>query len=880
MMFCARTSLYQFLRAAPAGLFLLVFLSFSVSAQSELVVRDIRVEGLQRISEGTVFNYLPINIGDQLDQSRVQEAIRAVYETEFFKDVEFRWDNGVLIIAVAERPSIEDFTITGNKDIKTEDLEEPLARIGLKAGRIFNRSVLDEVEQSLTDQYFSQGKYAAKVTTEVEELPDNKVSIAIKIKEGDRARIRQINIVGNTSFDDEELTDDFQLRTPHWLSWIKQDDRYSREALSGDLETLRSFYMDRGFADFRLESTQVAIAPDKQNIYITINLVEGERYKVSDVRLAGELILPDEQLNPYVQIKPGQIYSQRLITATTELIRLRLGEEGYAFATIEPVPELDREEKTVAITLYVDPKNRVYVRRINFNGADSVNDEVFRREMRQFEGGYLSSSKVERSRIRLQRLPYVEAVEVDTNQVPGTADMVDVDFDIKEGLPGQFGGGVGFSESQGVVLNGTFVHTNFMGTGNRIAADINTGKYRTIYSASHTNPYSTINEVSRTVSFAYRDITNFTSDASDFDTTTFTAAVEFSYPLTEYQRLILGVSWNSAELLASQFSSDQAKEWVLNNGNQSRHGFDTVATDFDNYLLTIGWIYDTRNRSLFADRGSRHRFLVGVTNQRLILGVSWNSAELLASQFSSDQAKEWVLNNGNQSRHGFDTVATDFDNYLLTIGWIYDTRNRSLFADRGSRHRFLVGVSAPGSDIDFYTANYTVQKFWPLTRYFTLAFNGDASFGDSFSSTTSIPPYKRFFGGGPDSVRGYRENSLGPQDSFGNPYGGNAFIAGQTELILPIPEKWRSRSRFTAFYDFGGVYDTGGVNFTDKLGDPIEYDLDTDGLKDSWGLAVQWLAPLGLFRFSYAFPLNADDETHRFYGNDTERFQFSIGGAF
>lgn len=800
MMFCARTSLYQFLRAAPAGLFLLVFLSFSVSAQSELVVRDIRVEGLQRISEGTVFNYLPINIGDQLDQSRVQEAIRAVYETEFFKDVEFRWDNGVLIIAVAERPSIEDFTITGNKDIKTEDLEEPLARIGLKAGRIFNRSVLDEVEQSLTDQYFSQGKYAAKVTTEVEELPDNKVSIAIKIKEGDRARIRQINIVGNTSFDDEELTDDFQLRTPHWLSWIKQDDRYSREALSGDLETLRSFYMDRGFADFRLESTQVAIAPDKQNIYITINLVEGERYKVSDVRLAGELILPDDQLNPYVQIKPGQIYSQRLITATTELIRLRLGEEGYAFATIEPVPELDREEKTVAITLYVDPKNRVYVRRINFNGADSVNDEVFRREMRQFEGGYLSSSKVERSRIRLQRLPYVEAVEVDTNQVPGTADMVDVDFDIKEGLPGQFGGGVGFSESQGVVLNGTFVHTNFMGTGNRIAADINTGKYRTIYSASHTNPYSTINEVSRTVSFAYRDITNFTSDASDFDTTTFTAAVEFSYPLTEYQRLILGVSWNSAELLASQFSSDQAKEWVLNNGNQSRHGFDTVATDFDNYLLTIGWIYDTRNRSLFADRGSRHRF--------------------------------------------------------------------------------LVGVSAPGSDIDFYTANYTVQKFWPLTRYFTLAFNGDASFGDSFSSTTSIPPYKRFFGGGPDSVRGYRENSLGPQDSFGNPYGGNAFIAGQTELILPIPQKWRSRSRFTAFYDFGGVYDTGGVNFTDKLGDPIEYDLDTDGLKDSWGLAVQWLAPLGLFRFSYAFPLNADDETHRFYGNDTERFQFSIGGAF
>ena len=430
---------------------LIIFLFLAtgnVLAQSSLVVRDIRVEGLQRISDGTVFNYLPVNIGDELNQQRLQEALRAVYATGFFKDVEFRWDNGTLIIAVAERPSIESFTIDGNKDIKTEDLEEPLAQIGLKVGRTFNRSVLDEVEQSLTDQYFSQGKYAAKVTTEVEELPGNTVKIAINIKEGERARIRQINLVGNSSYSDKDLLDAFELRTPGWLSFIRQDDRYSREALSGDLESLTSYYMDRGFADFAIESTQVAISPNKQDIFITVNIVEGERYTISDVQLAGELILTEEQLNPFVQVKPGQIYSQRLITQSAEFIRLRLGEEGYAFAAIEPVPDLDPEAKTVAVTLYIEPQNRVYVRRVNFNGADSVNDEVFRREMRQFEGGYLSNSRVERSRVRLQRLPYIEEVQVETNPVPGTRDLVDVDFAIKEGLPGQFGGGIGYSESQ------------------------------------------------------------------------------------------------------------------------------------------------------------------------------------------------------------------------------------------------------------------------------------------------------------------------------------------------------------------------------------------------------------------------------------------------
>ena len=777
-------------------------------ADDEFVVRDIRIEGLMRISEGTVFNYLPINIGDTLDRQRVQEALRAVFAAGFFKDVEFRRDGSTLVIAVLERPSIASFSISGNKDIKTEDLEEPLADIGLKVGRTFNQSVLDEVERSLTDQYYSQGKYAAEISTKVEELPDNNVGISINIKEGDRAKIRQINIVGNRTFPDKDILEILELQTPNWLSWIRQDDRYSREAMSGDLEMLRSYYMDRGFADFSLESTQVAISPDKKDIFITINVVEGDRYVVSDVRLAGDLVLLPDQLNPFIQVKPGQIFSQRLVSQSTELIQLILGEEGYAFAEIDPVSELDKESQEVAITFYIDPKNRVYARRVNFHGAPSVNDEVFRREVRQFEGGYLRDSRLERSKVRIQRLPYIESVDVSTTPVPGTPDLVDVDFDIKEGLPGQFGGGLGYSDSYKLMLNLNFVHTNFFGSGNRIAANINTGKYSSAYSASHTDPYTTIDEVSRTVSFTYRDITQFTSASSDFSTQTLSAALEYGYPVTEYQRIILGFSLQKAQLLADP---------------------------------------------------------------------NW----------SSQQAFQWVNNNGDQCSPGSIATCAEFSTFELILGWIKDSRNRSLFADRGSRHRLTLTGTIPGSDVEFYTFNYNFRQYVPLGRWFTLSINADLGFTDGFGDTRSVPPYKQYFAGGPDTVRGFKENRLGPKDSRGNPYGGNLLVAAQMEIILPMPQKWASQARFTAFFDIGNVFSTGGVDFWGPPGFsgpnggvPTGYKFDASELKQSVGLSAQWLAPMGLFRFSYAFPLNDSKAGPLRFADQVEQFQFSIGGAF
>ncbi|MGA0708832.1 MAG: outer membrane protein assembly factor BamA, partial [Steroidobacteraceae bacterium] len=517
----------------------------------DFVVGDIRVEGLQRIAEGTVYNYLPVNIGDRLDARRQQEAIKALFSTGFFRDIELRRDGNTLVVVVLERPSIESFELKGNKDIKTEDLERSLRNVGLAQGKTFDRSVLEEVTSYLTDQYFARGKYAVRVDTQVVDVPGNKVRITIDIAEGKRARIRQINVVGNTVFDDEELVEEFELKTPNWLSWYRQDDRYSRESLQGDLEKLRSYYQDRGYANFEVESTQVAIAPEKDDIFITVNVQEGEVYKVGEVKIAGKMVVPEEQLRQLLVVQPGQTYSRRLITQTQELMSLRLGVDGYAFAKIDPVPQANEDEKTIDLTFFVDPGSRAYVRRVNFENTSAIDDEVLRREMRQLEGAYLSNSLLERSKERIQRLPFIEKVEFETQPVGGTPDLVDVSFDITEGLPGQFSGGIGYSESQGAILNGSFVHSNFMGSGERLAVELAGGRYSKLYSISHTDPYTNIDGVARTVGIQYRDITQYVSAASDFSTKTYAASLEFGYPISEFQSLRFGVTAQRSDLITN-----------------------------------------------------------------------------------------------------------------------------------------------------------------------------------------------------------------------------------------------------------------------------------------------------------------------------------------
>ena len=778
-------------------------------AYEEFTVGDIRVEGLQRISEGTVYNYLPVNIGDRLNAQRTQEALRALYQTGFFRDVELRRDGNTLVVVVLERPSIEGFEIKGNKDIKTEDLQKSLRNVGLAVGKTYDASVLEEVTQYLTDQYYSRGKYAVRVDTKVEELTGNRVRISIDIAEGKRAKIRQINIVGNTRFDDEDLREDFELNTPNWLSWYRQDDRYARESLQGDLEKLRSYYMDRGYANFRIESAQVAIAPEKDDIFVTVNIDEGEVFKVSEVKLAGNMVVPEAVLKRLLLVQPGQTFSNRLVSQTQELLSYRLGEDGYAFAKIDPVPTTSNDKREVSITFFIEPGNRVYVRHINFLGTSAIDDEVLRREMRQLEGGFLSNSAVERSKERIQRLPYVEKVEYETTPVPGSADLVDVDFTIKEGLPGQFGGGIGYSQSQSFILNGNFVHSNFMGSGERIAAELNAGQYSKVYSLSHTDPYRTIDGVARTISLTYRDITQFVSASSDFSTETMTAALDYSYPITEYQALRFGLAAQKAELLTSPGgSADQAVDWVQNNG--------------ETFVIT----------------------------QPFGLGT-------------------------------IDYFGTKYTTFELIAGWSIDTRNRALFADRGMRHSMSLAYSVPGGDVEYWVLNYNYLQLVPLFGPFTLALIGDFAYGEDIGETTSLPPYRQFFAGGPESVRGYRESRLGPKDNFGNPYGGNMKVVGRAELLFPIPEKWKATTRVSMFYDIGNVFSTGHVDFTGVDGvTPVTYDFKYDKLKHSTGVAVQWLAPLGIFRFSYAFPLNAYGGDSVLFKDEVEKFQFSVGQAF
>lgn len=791
-------------RVAVLFALLFAFVAGAASAQDEFTVRDMRVEGLQRISEGTVFNYLPVNVGDTLDDQRIQEAIRALYSQNLFDDIEMRRDGDTLVVVVKERPSIAEFTIDGNKDIKTEDLMESLRNVGLARGRTFDRSVLDNVQLFLREQYYDRGKYAVQIDSDVKPGPNNTVNISIKVKEGDRARIRQVNIVGNRSFPEKEVRKDFTLDTANWLSWLRQDDRYAKESLSGDLETLRSFYMDRGYADFRIESTQVAISPDKKDIYVTINIHEGEQYTISEIKMVGQMVVPEAQLRSLVLTKPGATFSLRQLTQSADLMSFRLGEEGYANAEIEPVPELDYDTKEASVSFFVDAKSRVYVRRINFTGVDQVDDSVLRRELRQSEGAYLSNRLVDRSKIRLQRLPFVEKVEVENTPVPGTPDLVDVNFDIDYRMPGQFSGGIGYSESQKLILNGSIVHTNFLGTGNRVALNLNSGRFSKLYSLSHTDPYVTQNGVRRTITLSHRDITQFVSAASDFSTTSSGASVEYGFPISDSNTLSLGVSYQHAELLSSTSSTLQAQDWVTNNGNP----------------------------------------------------------------FSEDAGS------------GLTFFGTKFDTFELIGGWTYEGRNRAIFADRGMRQQLYFGVAAPGSDVEYWTARYNLTKYQPIYGQWTLMLNTDLAYGQALGDTTALPPYKQFFGGGPDSVRGYKESWLGPKDSFGNPYGGNVLVASQLELIIPIPEKFRSQARASFFYDVGNVFNTGEVRFTDKLGSSVSYDPDFNELRTSVGVAVQWLAPLGFFRFSYAYPLNEYAGNDRYYGDQIERFQFSIGQAF
>ena len=559
-------------------------------------VRDIRVEGLQRTEAGTVFSYLPVKVGETMNAEKAQEALRALFATGFFQDVRLEVENEVLVVVVQERPAIAQIDFSGIKEFEPDLLRKALRELGLAEGRIFDRSLLDTAEQEVKRQYLAKGLYGAEVQTTITPLERNRVGINISVTEGDLAKIRGINIVGAQAFKEKDLLDEFNLTTPGWLTWYTKSDRYSREKLAADLEALRSHYQNRGYLDFNVESTQVAITPDRKDIYITVNVAEGEKYTVSGVEISGQMLVPREELEKLVQLKPGDLFSRDKLAATTKAISERLGNDGYAFANANAVPQVDKEKNTVSFNIVIDPGRRVYVRRINVVGNDKTRDEVVRREMRQLEGAYYDASKIQLSRRRIDRTQYFADVNVETQPIDGAADQVDVSYVVKEKPTGALLIGAGFSSVEKFVLSASISQTNAFGSGKFVSAAVSTGKVNRTYSLSYLDPYFTVDGVSQGFDVYTRKTDASNLSVGPYSTDSIGGGVRFGYPISEQVSVNAGLNFEKVKLETFTNSPQTYIDFVNSFGNRYQYG-----------TLVGGWARDSRDSAIRTTAGSLSR---------------------------------------------------------------------------------------------------------------------------------------------------------------------------------------------------------------------------------------------------------------------------------
>ena len=663
-----------------------------VNAQDQLPFRvhDIRIEGLQRLPVERVYSELPIQAGDTIGRDDVVNAVQALFASGNFEDVQLGRDGDDLVVVVAERPSIARIELSGNKSIDEENLRKGLTEAGLAEGEVFQRSTLQAIAGELERQYVSQGRYGADIKTESVALPRNRVALKIEIYEGKAARIRDINIVGNQLFDDEELLNDFELNSTGFWSFIKGDDKYSREKLSGDLERLSSYYLDRGYINFSIESTQVSVTPDRRIVFITVNVAEGEQYTVNEVNLAGDLVVDEDQLKPLVIVKKGQVFSQQLLTYTNDLIKRRLGNEGYTFAEVkgrEHNP--DDEKRTVDVTFYVDPGRKVYVRRINFSGNAKTEDEVLRRELRQFEKAPANTSLVDLSRQRLQRLGYFSVVQADTPRVPNSDDLIDVDYQVEEQPSGSIGANVGYSDASGFIFGANVTQNNWRGSGNRVSFALSRSDIRDSYSFSHYNPYYTLDGVSRGFSLFYSEI--------DFDETTVASyaadrlggSVTFGYPISEYSRLSFGGTYERTDITTGDFVAVDIYNFLVKEGTQ-----------FDEYKFNASLSTSTLNRGILPDRGWSSTLGLEVAVPGSDYGfyrLNWTGQKYFPI------SQNWTLRARSDiaygDGYGDDEVLPFFENYYSGgIGSVRGYESRSLGPRSEGLSYFLNGTKDPDPD--------------------------------------------------------------------------------------------------------------------------------------------------------------------------------------
>lgn len=576
-----------------------LLLSCQAEAFETFQIKDIRVEGIQRTEAGTVFSYLPVKVGDTLDQAAAAKAIQTLYQTGFFKDVRLENIDGVLVVMVEERPAIAQIEFNGMKEFQKDEINTGLKQLGLSEGRILDKSLLDKAEQELKRQYFNRGLYSVQIKTQLSPLERNRTAITFEIDEGEATKIRSINIVGAKAFKEKELVGLFALRTPGWLTWFTKKDQYSKQQLSADLEALRSHYLNQGYLEFRIESAQVSITPDKRDIYITVNISEGEKYTVSEIRMAGELPVPEADLKSLVAMKVGAPFSREQLNSSIKKIGDRLGNDGFAFANVNAAPELDKEKKLVAFTFLIDPGRKVYINRINISGNSRTQDNVIRREMRQMEGAWYATDKINRSRERVEKLSYFKDVTLETPPVPGTQDQVDLNVNVTEQSTGNMMLGAGFSSSDGLVLSGGITQNNLFGTGNRLALQMNTGSVNTLYSLSYTQPYFTQDGVTLGYDLYRRDVDTSSLDSViAYSTSTVGTGFRLGVPISEYDAINLGASVEQYSLDLNAGAPAHMTAFATSNGGNA------AGVSVSSLRLELGWSRDSRDSFLYPTKGT------------------------------------------------------------------------------------------------------------------------------------------------------------------------------------------------------------------------------------------------------------------------------------
>ena len=802
-----------------AALILLASLAANAYAFEPFVISDIRIDGLSRIAAGTVYNYLPVNKGDRLTNAEAARAIRALYQTKFFSDVELDRDGNILVIKVVERPSIAKLNIRGNHDIKTDDLKKGLKQTGISEGETFDRLAIDGVQQELIRQYYNRGKYNVSVEPHVTRLDRNRVAIDIEIREGKAAKIREINILGNHAYTDKQIRDDFESGTPNLMSWYSKNDQYSREKLSGDLEKLQSYYMNRGNADFGVDSTQVSISPDKRNMYIDASIKEGDIYKVTDVKLLGDLILPEKTMRQLVFVKEGDIFNRGAIENSSKAIKAVLSNIGYAYAKVTPIPKLDKDKHTVDLTMYVEPGQRVYVRRVIFSGNTKTEDNVLRREMRQLEGSMYSQAAIDRSKIRLQRLGYFKKVDIDKKLVPGSQDQVDVSVKVEEQAAGSMQFGIGYSQYAGIILNASLSQNNLFGSGDSFSVSGSRSTYQTSFGANYYNPYLTDNGIGIGYSVNYSKTDYGNTDYANYSTSAKGFSTYLGIPISETDgvRVGLGISSNKVNLFPG-YSPRDLIDYQNQLGNKTIHS----------WTGTLGWNHDTRNGYWAPTRG-------GLLQAQADVALPGSTVQYW--KLTAEANHYWPIGKG----------------FVL----------------------YLDGQVGYGKT---YGKNGISDDQFAVLKAATEAQRGAGYVMPDLRQ--DFPFFANFSSGGVRDVRGFQDNTLGPRvcidgsspDARGNclgaywaqPIGGSFKVLGTAELYLPLPFlKDINTARVSLFTDVGNVYR-----------DYQSFDAST--LRASAGVSLHWQAPIGPLIISLAVPFRSQPSD----GHYEERIQFTFGSQF